>query len=100
LLSKLNSNLDNKLNASDIQVKTYNIPSATYTSGKGAIQIPSFTAVPSGYKIAGSYVDNGQPATMLTDLKGISGSNAYISYYASANVTTAITITLILIKSA
>ena len=98
-MTQVNSDLDNKFNSNDLIIRSYTIPSATYTSGKGAIQIPGFTAIPNGYKLAGSYVDNGQPATMLTDINGVSGSNVYISYYASANVTTAITVTMILIKS-
>lgn len=79
-------------------LRSYTIPSATYASGKGAIQINGFTAVPSGYAVYGSSVDTGQSATMIADLNTVSGSNAYLSYYSSAQVTTAIIVRLILIK--
>ena len=98
MLPPENSNLDNKFNSADIILRTYTIPSATYTSGKGAIQIPGFTSIPSGYAVYGSSVDTGQSATMIADLNTVSGSNAYLSYYSSAQVTTAIVVRLILMK--
>ena len=79
-------------------LRTYTIPSATYASGKGSIQIPGFTSVPSGYAVFGSHTDTGKSETMIANLNIASGSNAYLSYYSSAQVTTAIIVRLILIK--